>query len=165
MDTTLIIFAVIFGIVGVIGCVLPMIPGPPLSWAGLLLISLSDKFGAQYDSKMVITWAIITLVVMALDYVVPILFTKGFGGSKDATRGATIGLLVGLFMGPAGIILGPFFGALIGELINNSSRRTHALKVAFGSFISFLLTTELKLIASCLMLWHICKTPIEMLFN
>ena len=157
MDTTLIIFSILLGIAGLVGCILPVLPGPPLSWAGLLLISLTDKYGATISTKALIAWAIVAGVVTLLDYVVPILFTKHFGGSKSATRGAAIGLIVGLFGGVAGIILGPFIGALIGELINKPQDRTHALKVAFSSFVSFLITTELKIIASLAILWQICS--------
>ena len=157
MDTTLMIFSILLGIAGLVGCVLPVLPGPPLSWVGLFLVSLTDKFGANIDSKSLLIWGVITVAVTVLDYVVPILFTKHFGGSKSATRGATVGLLVGLFGGPVGIILGPFLGALIGELINNPNNKAHALKVAFSSFVSFLITTELKIIASVAMLWQICS--------
>ena len=156
MDTILIIFSILLGIAGLVGCVLPVLPGPPLSWLGLLLISLTNKYGTIIDSKTLIVWAIVTAAVTLLDYVVPILFTKHFGGSKSATRGAAVGLFIGLFGGVAGIILGPFIGAFIGELINNPNNKAHALKVAFSSFVSFLNTTELKIIASVAILWQIC---------
>ena len=156
MDTTLTIFSIIFGIAGLVGCVLPVLPGPPLSWLGLLLISLTSKFGAEIGSKTLIIWALVSIVVTVLDYVVPIIFTKHFGGSKLATRGAAIGLFIGLFYGVVGIIFGPFIGALIGELLNNSENKSRALKVAFSSFVSFLVTTELKIIASVAMLYQIC---------
>jgi uncharacterized protein YqgC (DUF456 family) len=98
-------------------------------------------------------WAILTLVVTGLDYVIPIYGTRKFGGTKYGMWGCIIGLIAGLWLGPVGIIVGPFVGALAGELIANSSS-DQALRAAFGSFVGFLLGTLLKLIACFVMVWY-----------
>ena len=151
MDYVLIGFGIILLIIGILGCILPMIPGPPLNYLALLLLHFTSKY--QFSTSFLITWAIITAVVYALDYVIPVWGTKKFGGSKAGVWGSIIGLIFGLFFfPPLGIILGPFLGAIAGELLNGKDSLT-ALKSGFGSFIGFLLGTLLKLIASGMMTW------------
>lgn len=155
MDYLLIGFGILFMISGILGCVLPIIPGPPLSYVGLLLLHLTTRF--HFSSKFLITWAIITAVVYALDFLIPAWGTKKFGGSKRGVWGSIIGLLIGMFLfPPIGIIVGPFLGAVIGELSNGQNSDT-ALKSGFGSFIGFLAGTLLKLIASGMMTWYFVK--------
>ena len=152
MDYVLIGFGIILLITGILGCVLPVIPGPPLNYLGLLLLHLTERY--QFSTKFMVTWAIITVVVYALDYVIPAWGTKKFGGSKRGVWGSVIGLVVGLFFFPPfGIIIGPFAGAVIGELSAGKDSGA-ALKSGFGSFIGFLLGTLLKLIASGMMTWY-----------
>ena len=89
---------------------------------------------------------VIALIVLGLDYVIPAMGTKKFGGTKAGVIGTTIGLLVALFfpvLGPFGIIIWPFVGALVGELLNKADKKT-ATKAAFGSFLGFLTGTFLK---------------------
>lgn len=138
-------------LVGIAGCFLPIIPGPPLSYFGLLVMQLKEQ--APFSTKFMITWAIIVVIVTVLDYIVPAYGTKKFGGTKYGIWGCTIGLILGFWMGPAGIILGPFLGALIGELIGGKSSNL-ALKAAFGSFVGFLLGTLLKLMVCGVMFWY-----------
>lgn len=97
-------------------------------------------------------WAGIVVVVSVLDYLIPVYGTKKFGGTKYGMWGCGIGLLAGVWLGPWGIILGPFFGALIGEML--ASNHTGAFKAALGSFIGFLFSTLLKLIVCVIMVWY-----------
>ena len=91
----------------------------------------------------------ISIFVWAIDYVIPAWGTKKFGGSKYGVWGTILGLITGLiFFGPLGIIIGPFVGAFIGEIIYDSKDSSRALKAAFGSFVGFMLSTGLKLITS-----------------
>jgi uncharacterized protein len=106
-----------------------------------------------FTANFLWTWAGITVVVIVLEYIIPIYGTKRYGGTKYGMWGCTIGLIAGIWMGPIGIILGPFVGALIGEIIGNANS-DHALKAAFGSFIGFLFGTLLKLIACCVMIYY-----------
>ena len=155
MDYLLIGLGIIFILGGLVGCVLPVIPGPPLSYAGLLLLHLTDKH--EFTTQFLIIWLVITAVVYALDYIIPAMGTKKFGGGKPGMWGSMIGLLVGLFFfPPIGIIVGPFAGAVIGELSSGKDREA-ALKAGFGSLIGFLTGTLLKVITSGLMSWYFVK--------
>ncbi|NVJ47488.1 MAG: DUF456 domain-containing protein [Cytophagia bacterium] len=152
MDIILIILGFICVIVGIGGCFLPILPGPPISFLALLLLEWTEK--SPFDSETLWTWGLVTAAVTALDYVVPIYGTKKFGGTKRGVWGSTIGLLVGLiFFPPFGIIIGPFVGAFLGEMSTGKSTNEAALRSAFGSFIGFLVGTLLKLIASGWMAW------------
>ncbi len=146
MDITLAVLGAALVLVGFIGSILPIIPGPPISWAGLLLLKWTDyvnDHGAAYENTL---WILLFFVILVtiLDYVVPIMGTKKYGGSKRGVWGATIGVVVGLFFGPLGIIIGPFLGAYIGEITTGKKER-EALRAAWGSFMGFLLGVGLKL--------------------
>ena len=152
MDLLLIILGVLFVIIGILGCFLPILPGPPISFLGLLFLQWTEK--APFDSDTLWKWGLVTAAVTALDYMVPIYGTKKFGGTKRGVWGSTIGLIVGLFFfPPLGIIVGPFLGAFLGEMSNGDVDNKTALKSAFGSFVGFLVGTLLKLIASAWMAW------------
>lgn len=150
MDILLIFIAALFIVLGIIGSFLPVLPGPLTSWAGLLILHFTDAIPMNW------TFLIITLVfavfIWFLDYIIPAIGTKRFGGSKYGMIGTSIGLIVGLLSPiPFGIIIGPFVGALIGELINKSDTNT-AIKAAFGSFLGFLTSTFIKFIVAIIYL-------------
>ncbi|MFY0594577.1 DUF456 domain-containing protein [Roseivirga sp.] len=155
MDILLIILGAICIIVGILGCFLPIIPGPPVSFVGLLLLEFTEK--SPFDSDFLWMWGLIAAGVTALDYVVPVYGTKKFGGTKRGVWGSTIGLIVGLFFGPLGIILGPFIGAFLGEMSTGKATNKEALRAAFGAFVGFLVGVLLKLIASGWMAWLFFK--------
>ncbi len=143
MGTLLIVAGIILIILGLVGCVLPVLPGPLLAWAALLLAKWIP--GAQIDEKLIWTTLAVAVVVHVMDYVIPAMGTKKFGGSKWGIWGATIGLLFGIFTPiPFGVILGPFLGAFIGEMIHEN-QADRALKAALGSLVGFLFSTGLKL--------------------
>jgi uncharacterized protein YqgC (DUF456 family) len=147
MDLLLLLLGVFFIILGIIGSFIPVLPGPITSWVGLLLIHLTNA--VPYNWTFILSTLVIAVVVYILDYIIPALGTKKFGGSKYGIIGTTVGLLVGLiFLGPLGIIIGPFIGAFIGELIHDNENSNRALKAAFGSLIGFLFSTGLKFIVS-----------------
>lgn len=148
MDIFLLILGFILMLVGIIGSFLPILPGPPISWVGLLLL--------HSTSVIYMTWTFlgitlaIALLVFALDYIIPAIGTKKFGGTKAGVIGTTIGLIVALFfpiLGPFGIIIWPFIGALVGELLNKADKKT-ATKAAFGSFLGFLTGTFMKFLVA-----------------
>jgi uncharacterized protein len=141
-------------LLGIIGCLVPVLPGPPLSYAGLLLLHFS-KF-AEFPQGLLITLAIVALAVTILDYIVPIWGTRKFGGSKYGVRGATVGLVIGLFLGPAGIIFGPFAGAFVGELIFKDDVK-YALKAGIGSLLGFLMGVGFKLAASFVITFYFIR--------
>jgi uncharacterized protein YqgC (DUF456 family) len=152
MDIALIIIAGLLIVVGILGSVLPVLPGSPLCWFGLLLIHFTEKI--QFTTTFLVVTAIFAVVVILLDYFIPIWGTKRFGGSKAGVTGATIGLIFGLFLGPVGIIFGPFIGAFLGEMLNDSKEVKKALKSATGSFLGFIFGTGLKLIYGGFCAWY-----------
>lgn len=144
MDTVLLLFGILCLVLGLIGSLLPVLPGPPLSWLGLLLLQLTDTVPVDY--WFLTLTAIIAIAITVLDYWIPALGTKKFGGSRFGMAGATLGLMISLVfpvLGFAGIIIWPFFGALAGELLNNASHQK-AIKAALGSLVGFLTGTFLK---------------------
>lgn len=177
MDIFLIILGAICLLLGLIGCVAPVIPGVPLSYVGLLLLHFTDR--VQFSWQFLTVWAVIVIVIQVLDYFIPAWGTKKFGGSKYGVWGSTIGLLLGFFMGPWGIIVGPFVGAVVGELIyfnrhpqaiisgseqpaSNTQQAknrnlTRALRAGFGSFVGLLTGTILKCICCGMMIVYFVK--------
>lgn len=152
-DPTL-FFAILAGILlltGLIGTVLPVLPGPPIAWAGLLAAHFSSY--SQIEIWILIATGIAAVFVTVIDNIFPSVMTKKAGGSKAATLGCTIGLIVSFFLGPIFILIAPFAGAFIGEMIHDSSDAKRALKAAFGAFKGFLLGTGLKIICVMSFIW------------
>ncbi|WP_010518651.1 DUF456 domain-containing protein [Croceivirga radicis] len=148
MDIVLLIIGLLCMLVGVLGSFLPVLPGPPISWVGLLLLYLTKAVPENWT--LLIFLLVVALTITILDYIIPAAGTKKFGGSKYGIWGSILGLLVAIFfpiLGPFGIIIWPFIGALVGELIHNSDQK-RALKAAFGSFIGFLTGTFLKFLVT-----------------
>lgn len=168
MSTPVVIFmlviAVLLAVAGILGAVMPALPGPPLSWVGLLLVYFACSNAV---SLSLLLWMLcLTVVVTVLDYAAPAIMTHWGGGSKASTTGATIGTIVGLFFAPLGLIVGPLAGAFIGEWISQGQqpvpqdaphgyRLGKSVKAALFSFMGFLLTTGIKLIATLWMAWEI----------
>jgi len=155
MDYFLIGCGILLSIVGILGCVLPLLPGPPMNYIALLLLHFTAKF--QFNTKFLVIWAVISSLVVLADYFIPVWGTKKFGGSKQGIWGSVIGLVIGLFFFPPfGIIIGPFVGAVVGELVGGKDSGA-ALKSGVGSFVGFMAGTLLKLIASGIMTWYFVK--------
>jgi uncharacterized protein YqgC (DUF456 family) len=157
-DYLFLILGIIFIIIGIVGCLVPILPGPPLSFLGLIFLHLT-RFGHFSTSALIILGSIAVLVTV-LDYIVPVWGTKKFGGSKYGTRGATVGLIVGFFLGPMGIVLGPLIGAFVGEMIFKDDM-IYAFKAGFGSLLGFLTGIGLKLAASFVMTFYFVKEIIS----
>lgn len=142
MDFVFEIVGFLFVLLGIVGSFLPVLPGPLTGWVGLFLLHQSDRI--PQDNTFLLTSFAIALLVFLIDYVIPALGTKKFGGSKKGIIGSTIGLIIGLlFLGSLGIIVGPFLGAYSGELLNKTEQK-QALKAALGSLIGFLTGVFLK---------------------
>jgi len=183
MEIVLVILAFLFLITGLLGSIVPALPGPPLCCLGLLLLNFSGY--GTFSTFFLCLWAVITLVVMIMDNFLPAIMTKKFGGSKAAIIGSIIGIFAGVFFfAPIGLIAGPFIGALAGELINNfirtqrnknlntsesdasenintGSGNVKALKVAFGAFLAFIFGTGAKLIISAMMIYYAIKAVLN----
>lgn len=161
VDIVLLIIGFVFMLIGILGSFLPVLPGPPLSWIGLLLLYLTKAIPNNWW-VLGVTLAI-ALIVFALDYVIPAMGTKKFGGTRAGVIGTTIGLLIALVfpvLGPLGIIIWPFIGALAGELLNKADKKT-ATRAAFGSFLGFLTGTFLKFVVAIVYLGLFIATAWE----
>jgi uncharacterized protein YqgC (DUF456 family) len=146
MDLILITIGAFLMIVGIFGSFLPVLPGVPISWLGLLMLHLAPSIPMNYWF-LGITFVFAALIY-GLNWVIPAMGTKRFGGSRAGMIGATVGLIAGIIAPiPLGIIIGPFIGAFIGETINKSDRKS-ALKAAFGSFIGFLASSFMEFIVA-----------------
>lgn len=152
MDIVLIIIGIILILIGFAGCIIPGIPGPPIAYLGLLIQVFKTE--NPFTTKFLIIWALIMVAVSALDYIVPVIGTKKFGGSRRGVIGSIIGLFAGIFFfPPIGLIIGPFLGAFIGELTGGKETES-ALKAGFGSFIGFITGVALKLVVTGLMTYY-----------
>ncbi|HYC40774.1 MAG TPA: DUF456 domain-containing protein [Chitinophagaceae bacterium] len=142
-------------LVAILGSILPLIPGPPIAYVGLLLQQLRDP--NPFTTKFLLIWAAVVVLVLLLDYVIPLWGTRRFGGTKYGVWGCTIGFIAAFWMGPFGVIVGPFLGAFVGELIGGQT--THrSFRAALGSFVGFLMGSFLKLVASFLMMFYIIRS-------
>lgn len=147
MDILLAAIGGVLMIVGILGSFLPVLPGVPVSWVGLLVLHLSPSVPMNYWF-LGITF-IIAAIIYGLNLVIPAMGTKRYGGSRTGMIGATIGLVIGLITPiPFGIFIGAFLGAFIGEIINKSDRKS-ALKAAYGSFLGLLASSFMEFIVAC----------------
>ena len=173
MDILLIVLCLICALVGIIGAVVPGLPGTPLSFIALILLHLTKTF--DYSSKFLIIMGALALIITLLDYYIPIVGTKKFGGTKAGVRGSMIGLVVAVFVLPVagivlgpfglfGIILGPFIGAYIGEK-SAGQPDNQAMRAAFGSFIGFLAGTLMKVAFGIVVLVYVIKDCIGLIFT
>lgn len=154
MDITLSIAAFVLSILGIIGCIVPALPGVVLSYAGLLCAWFTSY--SHMTSGAIWLWLAVTVAVSVADYFLPAWMTRRFGGSRSGAIGATVGVFAGFFLfPPVGIILGPFVGAVLGELLNDRGNVPKAFLVGFGSFLAFVVGTGVKLAASVGMLIHV----------
>ena len=148
MDIALLILAGLCMLIGIIGCIVPGLPGTPIAYAGLWIAQASTR--VEFSWKILLIWGIVTIVVSVLDYVVPAWGTKKFGGTRWGVWGSTIGVIVGLFFGAVGVIVGPLLGAILGELLGGKEL-SNALRAGWGSFVGILCGTILKLVCCGLM--------------
>lgn len=163
MELTLLIIGTILGIAGLLGAVIPVIPGTILSYIGFLCVYFVGD--TSISTVQLVICGIISVAVIVLDYILPGYFSKLFGGTKYGITGATIGTIVGMFFGLIGILIGPFIGAVIGEMIGKKIEFTQALKVGLGSTLAFIAGTGIKLIAGSYMLFYIIKEFVAYVFN
>lgn len=162
-DIALLILGIFLIVLGLAGCILPIIPGPPVSFLGLLSLKFTsyiDPYGAEQFTNILWMTAFAALLVTVLDYIVPVWGTKKFGGSRSGTIGATIGLVVGLFFAPLGLILGPFLGAVAGEMFAGKDEKS-SLRAGFGSLIGFLTGVVMKFMVSGVITFFFIKEVVN----
>ncbi len=152
MEWFWIILGIILIVTGIAGSLRPLLPGPPVAYAGLLIQLFREP--DPFTSKFLWIWAAIVVVSLVLDYMIPIWGTKKFGGTKYGVWGCTIGFLLAFWMGPLGVIIGPFIGAFAGEMLAGQDSKK-SFKAALGSFAGFLLGSFLKLVICFMMLYYL----------
>ena len=156
MELLLFILAFVLLAAGILGVFIPIIPGTPLSYMGLLVLQWSGY--GNFSFVFLLVWALITAAITIMDFFLPSIMTKRFGGSRAASVGSFLGLIIGLFFLPLGIILGPFLGALAGELIYQNTRQNtnsaKAFKAALGASLAFFIGSGVKLIVCGIMLLY-----------
>lgn len=147
MDLFLVFLSLLLILLGIIGSFIPVLPGPPVSWLGLLMLHFTKAVPMDYTFLGITLF--VAILIFILDYIIPSIGTKRFGGSRAGAIGTMIGLFVGLLAPiPFGILIGPFVGALIGELVFNQSNSKTAFKAALGSFLGFIASTFMKFIVT-----------------
>jgi hypothetical protein len=155
-ETIGIIIGALFILLGLAGCVLPVLPGPPLSFVGLLLLALINHFLPPLTPTLIIVMAIITLAVTVAEYILPLVSAKRYGASKWGIWGSVLGMAIGIFFSPFGMLLGAFIGAVAVEwLVQKEKGR--AIKAGWGVFIGSLVGTALKLGASGMMVYYFIR--------
>jgi len=150
LETIAIIIGSIFVLLGIAGCVLPILPGPVLSFLGLLLLALLKNFSPPLTPTLIMIMALLALGVTVGDYVIPLWGAKRYGATKWGIWGSVIGMVIGIFFSPFGMFLGAFIGAVTVEWLVQKERGK-ALKAGWGVFIGSLAGTALKLGVSGMM--------------
>lgn len=155
MDVVLLVLGFLLVIAGIIGSFLPVIPGPPTGWVGLLLLHMTDV--VVTDWFFLAATFVVAMLVFMIDYLIPGWTSKKFGGSNYGIYGSTIGLIVGLIFTPVGMFLGLFLGAFIGELIHDRADLIKAAKASLGAIIGFFFSTGIKLVVGLVFLVFFTK--------
>lgn len=155
----IITIGIILLVIGLVSCILPPLPGPPIAYGALALAYFGLEKTNNLPLWLLVIYAVIIIIVSIIDYLIPVWSTKKFGGTKAGIRGCFIGIVVGVIFSPFGgisIVICPFLGALIGELIDGQKFST-AIKSGIGSFVGFLLTSGIKIIVVLMICYHFFK--------
>ena len=167
MTTIIIIICIVLLLLGILGCFIPVIPGPPLAYAALLLVSIFTDY--KFEDSFLVQWAGIVIAVTVADFWLQVYGVKKFGGTKKAINGTMIGLFVGILVPiPLGFIIGPFTGAFIGAYMDEKDDMFKVLKIASGALIGFIGGLVLKLVVCVYLIYEFCLiiTPyFESLFS
>ena len=156
MDIIIICVVAFILLLGIIGCFVPVMPGPPISYGALLVFHFFSSY--NIDKNTLWLWALIVIAVTVFDLWVQIYGVKKFGGTKKAVNGSIIGLIIGIFLFPPfGIIIGPFLGAFIGAKMDDPDVNK-ALKIALGALAGFILGTIVKLSVSLYIIYIIYES-------
>ena len=151
------ILAILCAVFGVVGSIVPGLPGPPVSWVGLLILFFARCASVPMTTAFLLIWLAVTVMVTVLDYMAPIWTTRMTGGHKAASTGAILGLVAGMILPPVGMIVGSLVGAFVGELMVTDKGAWAAFKAGIGAFLGFMCGTGLKLISSGVMAYHIVR--------
>ncbi len=154
------IISTLFILLGLAGSVLPVLPGPALSFIGLLLFALVRDFSPPLTPTLMILLLVGTIVVTVVDYFIPLIGAKRYGTSKWGIYGSIGGMIIGAFLSPLGMLLGAFIGAVLVEWMV-SGKEKQALRAGWGIFVGSLLGTILKLGVSGIMGYYLLLAVIQ----
>ena len=150
MEILILIIALFLMVIGFIGAVVPIIPGPLITYIGFLLLHFFTNFLDLSSSELII-YTLITIIVFSSDFILQFIGVKKFGGEKYSIYGTMIGIILGLFFTPIGLIIGPFLGAFIGALMDNK-KHNEAFGIGFGALLGFIFGTFIKIVYSIVIL-------------
>jgi uncharacterized protein YqgC (DUF456 family) len=153
LESMAIVFGSILMLLGLAGSILPILPGPPLSFIGLFLLALIKHFSPPLTLTFVIILAIVTILVIALDYIIPLLGAKRYGASKWGVWGSVLGMAIGIFWSPFAMLLGAFIGAVLVEWLVGKEKG-EALRACWGVVMGTLFATILRLGVSGMMTYY-----------
>jgi uncharacterized protein YqgC (DUF456 family) len=156
LETIAIVTGSIFVLLGIAGCVLPILPGPVLIFLGLLVLALLKDFFPPLTPTLMIVMAILTVVVTIGDYMIPLWGAKKYGTSKWGIWGSVAGMAIGLFFSPFGMLLGAVIGAVAVEWLVQK-KKGKALKAGWGVIVGSLLGAVLKLGVSGMMVYYFIR--------
>lgn len=157
MTTIIIVICLILLLLGVLGCFVPVIPGPPLAYGALLLVSVFTDY--KFEDSFLVQWAGVVIAVTVADFWLQVYGVKKFGGTKKAINGTMIGLFIGIIVPiPFGFILGPFAGVFIGAYMDEKDDMLKVLKIASGALIGFIGGLVLKLVVTIYLIYEFCLT-------
>ena len=156
LEILLFVFAAVLMVAGIIGCIVPFLPGPPLSYVALLLVHFTNH--VQFSTGFLVVWLVVVIVTGIIEYFIPLWGAKQFGGTKAGVWGSAIGCVAGMiFFPPAGIIIGTVAGAFIGEMLVHGADIALAVKSAVGALAGFVFGTALKLTVCLAMAFYMVK--------
>jgi len=155
-ETVAIAIGSIFVLVGIAGCVLPILPGPVLIFLGLLVLALLKDFSSPLTPTLMIVMAILTVVVTIGDYMIPLWGAKKYGTSKWGIWGSVAGMAIGLLFSPFGMLLGAVIGAVAVEWLVQKERGK-AFKAGWGVIVGSLFGAVLKLGVSGMMVYYFIR--------
>ena len=148
-----IVIGSILMLLGLAGSILPILPGPPLSFIGLFLLALLKDFSPPLPPTLVIILAVVTILVIVMDYIIPLLGAKRYGASKWGVWGSVLGMVIGIFWSPFAMLVGAFFGAVVVEWLVGKKKR-EALRAGWGVVMGTLFATILRLGVSGMMTYY-----------
>lgn len=162
IESILILVGLLIAVAGLIGCIIPAIPGPPLNFLSLVILELAIEDAFPLDFYFL--WGGITIVVTFLDYVLPVMGAKVYKASSFGIWGSIFGMIIGiLFFPPFGMIFGLFIGAVLGELMAGKEE-WEALKIGTVTFAASMLMILAKLALSGVITYYFIKRSIEYFF-
>lgn len=153
IEGIIIVVSSVLLLLGLAGSILPVLPGPPLSFVGLFLLALLKHFSPPLTPTLIITLAIVTILMIVMDYIIPLLGAKRYGASKWGVWGSLLGMTIGIFFSPFAILAGAFIGAVVAEWLVGKKKRD-ALRAGWGVVMGTILATVLRLGVSGMMIYY-----------